>query len=53
MAACFHEQSAVMVIANVSLSLLSTESQCTLCGEPEGKYLSSAPVGGAPMCLMS
>lgn len=52
LAACIHETSAITVLANPSLSLLSTESQCTLCGEPEGEYLASALVGRAPYCLV-
>lgn len=53
MAAYIQEQCAVMLTTNSSLSLLSTESQCTLCGEPEGEYCMSALVGRVPPCLVS
>lgn len=52
-AAYIQEQCAVMLTTNSSLSLLSTESQCTLCGEPEGEYCMSALVGRVPPCLVS
>lgn len=47
-AACVREQCTSVLMANPPLSLLSTESQCTLCGEPEGEYCVSDPVGRVP-----